>query len=262
MTVKRYRRGAWYTCGALVMVLVTMPLYAAGVSGTVEWAHRSPLGFPVSGVIQEVLVRVGDAVTKGQALVRLDPRTFDAGLEMARAKQDGLAPAFTEAKRELERAQDLYERTVLADHELELVRIAFQGAEAAFRAAKAAVQLAELEWEYSVLRAPFAGTVVRRDVEVGESVVTRLKSRPVIVVAGGGPPVIRARVPTVDLDRLTIGQSVAVTYRGASLAATVSQISPEPVDHEGDIPRYMVVVAPASSAPALRVGARVELELP
>jgi len=46
------------------------------------------------------------------------------------------------------------------------------------------------------------------------------------------------------------------------MAGTVSQISPEPVDDEGDTPRYMVVVALTGSAPALRVGARVELELP
>jgi multidrug efflux system membrane fusion protein len=139
-----------------------------------------PLGVPVSGVVVEVRVAEGEQVKRGQRLLVLDPRPFRLRLEGLEATVRRLRPARDERLRELERAQDLYDRTVLSQVELQQAQNAADMAEAALQEAESARRLAELELEYSVLRAPRDGTVLRVHAGVGQVVVNRCEAVPLL----------------------------------------------------------------------------------
>jgi len=171
----------------LVLGVLSVPA-AAGqrLEGRLHWARVVELSVPVSGVVAEVPVRPGQRVARGGVLLRLDQRGFRAAREAARARLAGREADLEEARRERDRALELYERTVLSDHELQLARIAHTQAEAAAAEARAALVRAELELEYATLRAPFDAVVLERRAEPGQTVSAALAPPVLLVVAEAG----------------------------------------------------------------------------
>jgi multidrug efflux system membrane fusion protein len=165
-----------------MMLLSVIGAQPAASLAAADPEQAVPLGIPVSGVIGEVRVAPGDRVKRGQRLISLDPRAFKLRLEGLEATVARLRPARDERARELERAQELYDRTVLSDVELQQARYAAEMAEAALQEAESARALAALDLEYSVLRAPYDGTVQRVDVGVGQVVVNRCQAMPLLWV--------------------------------------------------------------------------------
>ena len=232
------------------------------VEGTVEWARRASLGVSVTGVVARVGVAPGDRVESGQELIALDPGRFDAAVAAARARVARLVPDVAEAQREIERAQDMYERTLISDHDLELARIALARVEADAAHAKAMLRIAEIDRGLSVLRAPFAGVVVERRVDVGEVVNARVENAPLIELGGASRLVARALLESDALPGWSRGIDVAVLAAGRRIAGTVRHVSPEPVSRDaGSEAVYAVEVEfePVADAP-VRIGQRVKIE--
>ncbi|PLW67713.1 efflux RND transporter periplasmic adaptor subunit [Pseudohalioglobus lutimaris] len=127
--------------------------------GRVDATQRAELGFRVGGQLQEVLVKEGDLVEKGQVLARLDPTDYEIVLEDRRANYDN-------ARRNFERGKEL-----IVDGNIS--RIDFDRMEADFRTASAALSAAEQDVEYTVLSAPFTGRIAARSVENFEEVLAR-----------------------------------------------------------------------------------------
>jgi len=260
-----------FTLGGLLLVLPllavaqeTKPAAApAGIDATLEWGKRVELGTPVSGVVAEVPVAVGDRVTAGQELVRLDPRRFEADLARAKAELKRQELARKEARQELDRAEELYARTVISAHDLEQARIDFASVDASLAAARAAATQAQVDYDDSVVRAPMDGVVVRRRVDPGQTVVSRLQSQPLVVVASDATMHARARLGTEAVAKLKVGQKVRLNANGVSHEGRVSELGLEPVEEFG-MPEYHVVVefTPSAAAGQLRAGQSVKVMLP
>ena len=248
----------------LVMAAAAQPVLAAQeLQATLHWARRVALGMPVSGVVQEVSVASGQHVLAGQALVKLDPRDFEARLAGASARLAGVVPALEEARQELERAEDLFDRTLLAEHDLETARIAVAKLDAQRAQADAHLVRAALRLERGTLRAPFAGIVVAGNAEVGQAIVSRCESRTLIVLAGSENFIARAALGAPDLVGLRIGQEVPVLAGNLALVGKVAAIAPEPLPDRADGLRFLVgVLFPQPADGNLRVGQTVTLKLP
>ncbi|HEY5790668.1 MAG TPA: efflux RND transporter periplasmic adaptor subunit [Gammaproteobacteria bacterium] len=246
----------WLLCASL-------PVAAADFEGTLAWARRVELGIPVAGVVAEVLVSDGERVAAGQPLLRLDRRPFAARLAQQRARLEQLVPAADEAQRELERAQELYDRTLLSDHELELARIAVARITAERHALEAEVELARIAYEQAELRAPFAALVVRRLAQPGLVVVNGLQATPLLVLADSEALLARAYVGEEALSGLRTGASVAVSVAGQGLSGEILHLGLEPEESDALTTGYRVDVRlPAGSAAGLRAGLRAVLQLP
>jgi RND family efflux transporter MFP subunit len=124
--------------------------------GTVQAQDRVNLSFRVSGPLIELPVDEGMEVTRGQLLGRIDPRDFQIELNEAKA-------SFDKAESDYKRYQRLYEREAVPLSDLELHR-------AQRDVAKARMEVAESNLEYTYLRAPFAGRIGERLVENFEEV--------------------------------------------------------------------------------------------
>lgn len=111
----------------------------------------------VTGIIEKIYVERGAWVKKGQPLAELDNQ--DLKLEMKKADVQ-----LQELKAEYERAKSLHEQKLLSDSEYDARRLSYERS-------SAEVQLAKVNYEKSVIRAPFNGVVGDRYVKIGQRVV-------------------------------------------------------------------------------------------
>ena len=128
-------------------------VYATGVVEPIDYAR---FGATVAGRVDELLVDEGDEVRKGEVVARLDDRQPRARLQDARAR-------LTMAEAEIARDQTLMSRGVLAVQTLER-------AQQERDQAAAAVDLFARQLEDYTVLSPLAGTVMKRNVEPGETV--------------------------------------------------------------------------------------------
>jgi len=122
-------------------------------------AREYDLSTVVSGVVNQVNVKVGEKVKKGQLLLLLEQNVFES--EFAEAEKMLLSAQLhrDEAKKELERSEELYERTVLSDHELNVSKAEFARMDALLAVAESQKQKAAYALKYSKIVAPVAGKV-------------------------------------------------------------------------------------------------------
>jgi len=139
-----------------------------------EIVHELTTASP--GVVETVEVKVGDQVKTGQLLVGLDQRVYKAKLDEAVVALRGMKLQFDEAKKEQERAEELYERTVLSDHELSSAKIEFAKAESDLERSKREEVEARYDYDHSQLLAPFSGKVISLPAFVGMLVNNQLKN--------------------------------------------------------------------------------------
>lgn len=246
----------------LAVGLLSQNAIATEVTAQLGWSARAELGTLVSGIVREVAVRPGQRVNKGEVLLSLDTRAAEAHVLEARAAVAEARAQLGEAEREDERAQEMYDRTVLSDRERKLAEIALQGARATSQRARAGLTRAELDLEYGTIRAPFAALVLAVRGTIGEVVVSEMASAPLVVVAAAGQMRANAVVDGDAAARLSAGQSLQVVVRGKTLPALVVEVGLEPV--VGTVPaRYPIAVefqVPAGTVYRAGEDARILIE--
>ncbi|WP_459869822.1 efflux RND transporter periplasmic adaptor subunit [Endothiovibrio diazotrophicus] len=243
--------------GILGLVAAT-PAAAFDVDGALQWSTRLVLSTTVSGVVVEAPAVAGQRVAKGALLVRLDARPFEARKARAAAAVAGAKAALDEARREMERAEELYDRTVLSDHELQKAKIGQAAAEATFESARAEHTLATVDLERSRLTAPFDAWVLARPVEVGETVVSRLQARPLVVLAEADKMAVQVAVGADRAANIAPGMAVVVKVDGEQYEGWVRTVAMEPPEGSG---LYPVEVEFTIDQP-LRAGQRATVGLP
>ncbi|KZN65039.1 efflux RND transporter periplasmic adaptor subunit [Pseudoalteromonas luteoviolacea] len=143
------------------------------LSGTVEAKQNATLASLEAGVVNALLVEVGDAVTKGQALLKLDPTLAQLELEQSQASVEAAKVALLEAKRQLEEVESLSKKQFVAPTLLAERRAGVAAAKAELAKANATFAVNKETLRRQTLFAPFSGIVMKRDVDLGEWVTTQ-----------------------------------------------------------------------------------------
>jgi len=200
------------TLTALLLVLASVARAQAGLElkGWLEWVHEVEMRVVESGVVEEVSVSTGQHVTKGDLLLRMDQREARANLLQTQARVAQARVETEDASRELGRAQELFDRGLIAIEELNDSQLKQVAATAQEEAAKAAEAAAAVAMERTELRAPFDGIVVARNAWNGAVIYKTLQQEPLIVVAPDDRMLARALVTAPVLRRFRPGQSVKV----------------------------------------------------
>ncbi len=196
----------------------------AAWDGVTDWARRTEMSTPASGVIERVLVRAGERVREKTVLLQLEQGTRLARVEEAKAVQQHATLLREEAQRELDRSQELYDRTLLADHDLNLAKLAFADADATFQQARAALVSAEEELNDSQLVAPFDAIILDRKVQPAQTVMNQLRAEPMLVVASAKEMLVRFAVSPEDLAKLPPGTKVNVECQGQRYQGVVEAV--------------------------------------
>lgn len=140
------------------------------VDGRIEAVQQATITAQTSGRIVELLYDVDDFVEAGAVIARLRDTEQRARLNQATASLREAQARFNEAETEFERIRGIFERQLVARAEMDRATASLEAARARLEAARAAVAEAEEQVEYTRIRAPYAGIVTERFVEVGESV--------------------------------------------------------------------------------------------
>ena len=208
------------TLAATVSVEGSEPLVTATASyesaaierifdGTVEAVHQATVSAQTGGRIAELNYDVDDFVEAGSVLVRFTDEEQQTALRQVEAQLAEATARRTESEEEYRRAQNLQQRGLGSQRDLDRAKAGRESAVARVAASESAVEAARQKLEYTTVRAPYAGIVTQRHVELGETVSP---GQPLL----SGLSLERLRV-TVDLP-----QSVAMEVRKNPVAAVVT----------------------------------------
>lgn len=247
---------------SLIQLAFNQSIHAMDIQASLHWSKRVELGTPVSGVIKSVEVHSGDRVKLGDLLVKLDDRNYAAALLKARAREKDLAEKRKEAKRQLSRAQELYDRTVLSEHDLQTAKNNKVAADSEYETAKSELVTAELNLEYTSLRAPFDALVINRNAELGQTVVSQLKPVTLITVAAAGEMLARGHIEQSMLDGQLQGRPAEVVVAGVRYTGKIKYIGLEPVKTDKQGIYYEIAVVFNTGQRILRAGQQVTIKLP
>jgi cobalt-zinc-cadmium efflux system membrane fusion protein len=203
-----------YQAGAQVPGVRTAQVAPAGQSlghfpGRLVWSDESTARVftPFNGRVERILVRPGEVVHAGQALVALSSGEFGQAqteARKARADLDGSTAQFN-------RARDLNAAGVVARREFEQAQMELSHAEAEWSRASARLKVfgesATVVNGKFVLRSPIGGIVVERAVNPGTEVRTDA-TQPLFVITNPMRLTLLLDVPEADSDRIATGAEV------------------------------------------------------
>lgn len=209
----------------LSLVGAVSPAFAADepqtLDGHLAWAEVTRLSTPVSGVVTEIPVQPGQQVEKGAVLLRLDRKPLADRLAAAVAIRSGLVRAAAEAKRDAERTQQLYDRTVASESERQEALIKQEQAVARLNEARAKADLRQWELGKTTLTAPYPARILSVDTAVGETVSSELNAPVLLRIARADQMLVVANTSPDVASHLSLGQKMNVLVGQASDQAKV-----------------------------------------
>jgi RND family efflux transporter MFP subunit len=137
--------------------------------GTLQSRQSVTLLPQVAGYVRAIHVKPGQKVEAGAPLIDVDSRGESAAVENARAQRSSREVDLELARRTMTRTEALHKEGLASAQELERVQAQVDAASAAARAANAQLAQREVQLQFHVVRAPFAGTVGDIVVRVGDS---------------------------------------------------------------------------------------------
>lgn len=155
--------------------------------GRVEAIERVEVKARVTGYLTKLHFAEGAEVKKGDPLISIDPREYQAEVDTATAALEQAQARLAQARSNYERARQLSKNTVIAKQELETQGTAVLDAAAGVRAAQANLVKAQLNLEYTEIRAPISGKIGRVSVtegnllEDGDTLTTIVSQDPVYI---------------------------------------------------------------------------------
>ncbi len=208
----------WGTVGSpkevdIAIAMLTSPSQANTVltaSGYVVAQVKAAVASKGTGRLEFLYVEEGDKVKKGEIIARLEDDDVLAALAQAEANL-GVAQADSEdAFRTLDRTRQLFSGNLSSRAELDGAEARFSRVVATIRYAEAAVKSGEVAVENTRIRAPFDGTVLTKDADVGEVVAPFASSASsrgaVVTMADMSSLLVEADVSESNITRVTPGQ--------------------------------------------------------
>ena len=248
------RRKLIYLLGAILLVLIAGFLYLNGLirpavsvevstvsqvypsqtfsllsaSGYVVAQRKAAVASKVTSRLIELMVEEGSRVKEGQIIARLENEDViaarnqaEANLNLARANLEGAKAELEDATLDFNRNKELYTRKIIAKAQYDTsearhlrAQASVAAAEAAVKAGSAAVQAANVNLEYTLIRAPFDAVVLTKNADIGD-IITPLGAAAnakaaVVTIADLGSLQVEADVSETNLGLVKLGQPCEV----------------------------------------------------
>ena len=232
---------------------------AISATGTINAVTTVSVGSQVSGTLQQIFVDFNSRVTKGQVIALIDPRLLEAAVEQARANVDNAKASIEKAQvgvidadRTNRRNQELVKPGFVAQSDVDSSQTAWEQAVAMKRSADAALQqsvaalrVAQTNLEYATIRSPVHGTVISRNVDVGQTVAASFQTPTLFSIAEDLTKMqVDTNVDESDIGRAALGQTVTFTvdaWPEKTFTGEVAQVRNSPIITQ-NVVTYNVVV--------------------
>jgi len=193
-------------------------------TGTVNAVTTVSVGTQVSGTIKRLMVDYNSPVKKNQLLAQIDPSTFQAQVDQARANllsakanMEKAAVATIDAQRTFQRNKELFAQNFIARSDLDTAETNAQSAEAQQKVnqaqvgqAQAALKIAETNMQYTNILSPVDGTVISRSVDIGQTVAASFQTPTLFSIAQDLTKMqIDTNVDEADIGKVKVGQEVS-----------------------------------------------------
>lgn len=138
--------------------------------GTIEGSVNVDIKAQVSGYLEQIYVKEGDYVNKGQALFKIKGDVFQEQVNNSQASLKAAQAAQATAKIELEKVRPLVEGKVVSPLQLETAQAQYESASAQVQQAKAALGSSKINANFAVIKAPVSGYIGRIPNRIGNLV--------------------------------------------------------------------------------------------
>lgn len=242
-------------------------IVSVSAAGTVEPIKTIEVKSKASGEIMDVRVETGDVVRRGDLLVSVDPRIPRNAVVQAEAELDVAKAQLANAESQLRRAEALYATQSITEQEWENARLQRANANAQLVRAQRSREDAKIAFEDTDVRAPAAGVILERNVEIG-SVISSATQQ-----VGGGTVLlkmanldtvqIRALVDETDIGKVNPGLEITITvdaYPNQPFSGNVLKIEPQAVEQQ-NVTMFPVLVRIPNQGNLLRPGMNSEVEI-
>jgi len=191
-------------------------------SGYVVARRQAVVSAKIQGRLEDLRVEEGDEVKKGDILARLESFDFEAAVVRARAAVQRAEADLAEQERLLRVAEKLAAEQILAETEREAAESRVRIAKAQLAQQEADLAYVEAQLQHTIIRAPFAGVVIKKMAEVGESVAPIPPG--VNISVSSGAIVALADLATLEVEADVAEANVAKVKGGQPAEVTVEAI--------------------------------------
>lgn len=228
-------------------------------TGTLSAVTTVAVGTQVSGTIKEIYADYNSPVKKGQLIALIDPDTFQAqvnqaraNLNLARANLKKSEVSLQDAERNFNRYKKLIEKELIARSEFDTVETNFESARAQVEASKAqvlqaeaALKVAEINLNHTRIVSPVDGVVISRSVDVGQTVAASFQTPTLFSIAKDLTKMqVVASIVEADIGMVKNGQSVEFTvdaHRETVFKGKVSEVRIAPITVQ-NVVTYEVII--------------------
>lgn len=221
----------------------TVTSMAVDLPAVLQYERVVELSLPVSGVVSKVLAEEGQSVNQGDLLLELEDIPFKMTMDKTAAELRLLEAERLSVEKELMRNKELFERMVLSTVSLENSEVDFIRADSLWQAKKAEYELDKYNYQKSRLAAPFAGKVIERTAEPGQTIRTDMQPPVLFRLADVTSFIVEAEVTGDKIGLLAHGVNLDVRVEGKLYKAVVrSSLLLSPAKSMSQPARYRVRV--------------------
>lgn len=247
-------------------------------TGTLQAVTTVQVGSQVSGTVAWLGADFNSEVRKGQVIARLDPSLLEAqlrqsraGLGRAQADEERARVQLADAQQKFGRASQLADKQIIARSDLDAAKLAVDSAEADLKAVRATLVQAEatlyqneVNLAHATITAPVDGTVIARNVDVGQTVAASLQSPTLFEIAADLTRMqVKASVDEADMGRVSAGQTATFTvdaYPTETFRGTVTQVRLQPTVSQ-NVTTYSSIVNVANPELKLKPGMTASIRI-
>ncbi len=195
---------------AVAKVYPSQAFTLLNASGYVVAQRKAAVASKATGRLEWLGVEEGSTVRSGQVLARLENRDVVAAADQAAANLNSAKADLADAQQNYDRMQDLRAKGFIAQADFDAADTRLKRSKAALTAAEAALRAAQVNVEYTLIRAPFDAVVLTKDADVGD-IVTPLGAAAnakaaVVTIADLGSLLVEADVSESNLQKVRMGE--------------------------------------------------------
>jgi HlyD family secretion protein len=240
-------------------------------TGTLNPVTSVSVGTQVSGQIKELFADFNSPVKQGQLVARIDPETLqyrvrqaEADAEAARSAQGRARVSMLNAQRDLARSRELVEKNFVSSADLDAKQAGFDLAAADVKNAtaivaqrEASLASARVDLARTEIRAPVDGVVIKRSVDVGQTVAASLQAPELFIIAKDLRDMqVETSIDEADVGRIRSGQRSTFTvdaFPGRTFNGEVKQVRKSALNSQ-NVVTYTVLVSAANPDGTLMPG--------